>query len=128
MLAALHRAENQTAAKKAGKSRWKRSSTKTKGDILVLATLSHHHGYDGSAGLLDSDPISEHELAKKAGCSVATVCRFFAKCFEGGYKGYEVHCQSKALVHHLKLLNGDYSDRALASMITKRGRNSADDS
>jgi hypothetical protein len=78
---------------------------------LILAALNAHHQYDGT-GILNREPIGVRELAVLAGCSAATVTRWFNSHFMG-HKHYKACCSAGRTLHYLKTLNGDYSPHAI---------------
>jgi hypothetical protein len=91
----------------------KRSTERGEGREKIIAALTAHHQYEGD-GCLNQDPITNNELARKAGVANSTVSAFFKKEFKG-YAQYRAICKKGAsdLAAALKLLRGEYSPHLL---------------
>jgi hypothetical protein len=79
----------------------------------ILCALNAHHKYDGTS-ILNHNPIGIGQLAKQAGRAKSTVSKWFVEKFANGHDGYQVGCMNGSLLHFLKLLNGDYTPRAVS--------------
>jgi hypothetical protein len=93
------------------------SGPRKKGDLSdsrekLVAALTKHHRY-AEGGCLELEPIGVNALARLAGTSRATACRFFAQQFRG-HKGYRTACRDPGtLGAALRLLNRDFPPHIL---------------
>ena len=79
----------------------------------MIAVLTQHHKYsDGSC--LNSDPLANNELARKAGVSKSTASTFFTREFNS-HDDYKICCRNGRLIAALKLLNREFSPRLLVT-------------
>lgn len=88
--------------------RSKKSTARGEGREKLISALTKHHQYD-DGGCLVMDPISNNELARRAGVRQSTASAFFKKEFKG-YAKYRAICRDAGrLADSLKALNGDFS-------------------
>lgn len=72
-------------------------------DLLIIATLTRHHGYEN--GICNNfEPLRCTELAEKLGLAKSTASLFFKKEFLN-YKNYTVICKRGDISTAIKMLN-----------------------
>jgi hypothetical protein len=85
----------------------KRSTEKGEARPKLIAALIAHHQYDNGS-CLNTEPIGNNDLARKAGVSDSTASAFFEKEFEGHTK-YKATCKKHGmLINALKMLNNEF--------------------
>lgn len=78
---------------------------------FLVAALTEHHDYSGGS-CMNTDPITVAELAERTGVSKATVSDFMKKKF-GSHALYKAYCSDRRLVDSLKLMNNEFTPRAV---------------
>lgn len=72
-------------------------------DLLIIATLTKHHGYENGI-CTNFEPLRCTELAEKLGLAKSTASLFFKKEFLN-YKNYTVICKRGDISTAIKMLN-----------------------
>jgi hypothetical protein len=96
----------------------KRSTQKGAPRARIIGVLSEHHQYE-KGSVLNQEPITIRELARKAKVSPSTASDFFKKQLppehrSKGHSAYTQLCRNlRFLIHWLEVLNRDYSPMAL---------------
>jgi hypothetical protein len=95
-----------------GPKKQKRSTIPEEALVKIISKLTEHHQYENGS-CLNTTPIGNNELARKATVANSTACLFFQKHFKG-YGQYRVVCRDPSkLAASIKLLRGEFSPHLL---------------